>query len=237
MDHLFKNTQSFSLIFVDNGSTDGTTDYVRAGEAEGKWTGVYLRENTGVITGRNIGFKHVTASYFVNLDNDQYVGPGWLESLHAKLSEGYDVAGCEAWKLFPPGSKGTLVHNGVIINGREYYPQVRCTRPTDQFTYIGCGGMLVKTEVVKNIGLFDEQFSPAYFEDPDFAFRAIQNGYRLAWAPTCRINHLAHQTLGTQKSFKQTDQFFKSWGKFKAKWKGYFPNDPSKFSWGQNASV
>lgn len=224
VQHLFENTENFNLIFVDNGSTDETPQFLADGEKNGQWTVVSPHENLGVIGGRNLGAKSVTADYFLNIDNDQYVRCGWLDGLHRIMERGYDIVGCEAWHLIPPKSNAALVL-GTPVKKSDYYPHRRCTKRGDRYSYIGCGGMLIRKKVYDDIGLFDEQFSPAYFEDPDFCFRAIQAGYKLAWWPDCPIKHLAHQTIGAQQLFNKQAQFLLSWKKFQDKWKDYYPGD------------
>ncbi len=224
--HLFENTQDFNLIFVDNNSTDGTADWLEQGQQDHKWKVVTatddgVRTNLGVIGGRNLGAKYVVSDYFLNIDNDQYTGPGWLDSLHCKMSEGYDIVGCEAWRLAPPNSGAVVI--GGKSHDRIYFPYKKCSRAGEPFTYIGCGGMLIKKAVYEKIGLFDDRFNPAYFEDPDFCFRAIRSGYKIGWCQNCNITHLAHQTFDHQKLFDKNSQFVQSWNKFKNKWDGWFP--------------
>jgi len=224
LKHLHENTRNFRLIVVDNGSTDGTPDFL---DKQVKKSNidvlVKLPENVGVITGRNIGAQHVVSDFFVNLDNDQYVGLGWLDTLHCFTERGFDIVGKEAWQMIPPLSRGVDTKPGHARRDRSYYPNKRCTHASMRFAYIGCGGMLIRKAVYDDIGLFDERFSPAYFEDPDFCFRAIKAGYQITWHPRCPIKHLAHQTIANQKLFVKNQQFLQSWTRFKEKWDGYFP--------------
>ncbi len=223
VQHLFKNTSNFKLVFVDNGSFDNTPKYLKEGEEQGKWKVVTSSKNLGVIEGRNLGAQYITSDYFMNIDNDQYVGDGWLDGLFQLMNSGYDIVGPEAWQLTPPRSAGAIVMGGQVIQDRSYFPFKHCEKPKDQFTYIGCGGMLIKKTVYDNIGLFDKRFSPAYFEDPDFGFRALQAGYKLGWKHKCPITHLAHQTFNDQKLFNKNAQFTRSWTRFRDKWFPFFP--------------
>ena len=227
---LFMNTENFRLIFVDNGSTDQTPRFLKEGEEQGKWEVLRPGKNLGVINGRNFATTHVEADYFLHIDNDQYPGRGWLQGLFRLIDQGYDIAGPEGWELIPPKAPGgALVVGGEVVIDRTYYPYKRCLRPNDFFTYIGCGGTLMKTAVYKKIGLFDERFSPAYFEDPDFCFRAILAGFKLGWYYKCPITHLAHQTFNSQQLFNKKSQFNKSWKAFRDKWHSYYPK-PMKMS-------
>ena len=79
--------------------------------------------------------------------------------------------------------------------------------------------MMMKKEIPATIGLFDNQFNPCYFEDPDFCFRAFDAGYRIGWNPQAKIVHLAHSTLGTLGQKKKMERFMVSYKKFKEKWR------------------
>lgn len=221
---LFANTSNFRLIFIDNGSTDDTPQFLKEGEAQGKWKVVSPRENLGVISGRNLGVQYVKNDFFLNIDNDQFVQKGWLESLFQVMEKNHvDIVGPEAWELMPPKAPRALVIDGQVVTDRSYFPYKHCKHPKDTFTYIGCGGTLIKTAVYKKIGLFDERFSPAYFEDPDYSFRALLAGFKLGWCCKCPITHLAHQTFNSQQLFNKRTQFNKSWKEFRNKWYPYFP--------------
>ncbi len=220
---LFQNTEDFHLIFVNNNSTDGTAEYLDDGRRDGKWQVIDSSTNLGIIKARNLGVNHAEADYFVHIDNDQYPQKGWLESLFALRDKGYDICGPEAWALLPPHSPSPVMVRGKPLGDRSYYPFKHCNHKNNLWSYIGCGGMLVKRKICDDVGLFDERFSPAYFEDPDFCFRCVQGGYRMAWRYDCPIKHLAHQTIPNQKLFDKHSQFNKSREAFIKKWKPYFP--------------
>lgn len=224
IEKVFENTENFNLIFVDNGSTDGTNEFLTEGEIDKKWKLITSDKNLGVIGGRNLGAKHVTSEYFLNIDNDQYPRKGWLEGLHSLMNEGYDVVGCEAWQIHPPKTPGSVMLGDSSVPDRGYFPFKHCKNPKDRYSYIGCGGMLIKKHVYDQIGLFDDRFSPAYFEDPDFSWRCIKAGFKLGWKYNCPIDHLAHQTFNSQNLFQKNHQFVKSWLEFRKKWLPFYPD-------------
>jgi GT2 family glycosyltransferase len=166
--------------------------------------------NLGIVKGRNRAVEtFLRFDRFIILDDDQMVGPGWLEPLQSKMEEGYDLVGHEAWRMIQPP------------NPRAYWPFRKCHSRDEPYSYLGCGGQLVSRKLYDKIGLYDEQFNPAYFEDPDLSFRAVRSGFKITWTPS-NIEHVGHQTVNRQTLFNKTEQFSKSWHLFKQKWMPYY---------------
>jgi GT2 family glycosyltransferase len=208
LECLYENTSSeFNLIMIDNGSTDGTKEYLEdALFLESKNTTLVLnQENLGVIGGRNMGFTLYQSNptdYLFFLDNDQFVQKHWMHQYLAFLAAGdYDLVGADAWLM-----------------DSAFMPRHNCKRSGEPFTYVGCGGMMMKKKVVDTIGMFDEQFNPAYFEDPDFNFRARKAGLKIGWNHEAKVIHMPHQTLGKNKD--RMEIFRQSYDKFRKKWDG-----------------
>lgn len=227
LEHIIKNTPSdlFELTFFDNGSTDGTVEYL---ESQGHKL-IKSDVNLGVIKARNQAMKTCTKKYIINLDNDQYVQENWLTLLLNWASKGYDIAGVEAWSMYPPNTPGSVNLAGKTFNDRSYFPFKRCADKKESFTYIGCGGMIINTEIFSKIeengNWFDESLGIMFWEDPSLCFRALQAGLKLGWAYDCdcNIKHLKHQTMNSQQTYNKSEEFAKSWQNFKNKWYPYFP--------------
>lgn len=211
------HTKDYRLCLWDNGSTDQRTlDYLTDGAKAGRWEWHHSPTNLGIVTGRNKAVEHfLKADRFVIIDNDQYVDDGWMASLSKKLEEGCDIVGPEAWRLIPPATTGVRPANA-------YFPFRKCSNPNEHFCYIGCGGQLIRRAVYDKIGLYDEQFNPAYFEDPDFSYRAIQAGFRLGWVPDAPITHIGGTTTSRQSLFTRGSQFRRSLNRFQQKWYPYY---------------
>lgn len=75
-----KTTVPHELIFVDNGSVDGTREYLKDMENKTnaqKVTYVYNDKNLGVAGGRNSGLVHATGDYLLTIDDDVLVPDDW----------------------------------------------------------------------------------------------------------------------------------------------------------------
>ena len=200
---LYSYSENFNLFIFDNGSVDGTTLYLKELLKNKDNVDVYFNDsNIGIIKGRNLSYdllnEKVSMDYIMFLDADQIVREGWQNSYSNLIEQGYDSIGSEAWRM-----------NDL------FYPCYKCKDKEDSFTYIGCGGMLIKKDVIDKIGLFDTTFGMAYFEDPDFCFRAYEYGYKIAWCPN-KIIHKPHRLLDIQKK----KYFFDSYKIFKEKHAG-----------------
>ncbi|MFA5598978.1 MAG: glycosyltransferase [Phenylobacterium sp.] len=203
--------QAINLIILDNNSTDQTIDilygYV---DKIANYTIIKSDKNLGVIGGRNYLFDYVfklsgflDESSIMFLDNDQLLQDGWYESYLSFMDKGYDIAGAEAWLM-----------------NHLYLPVCKIESEQQFFTYVGCGGMMIRAKVVKEIGFFDPVFNPCYFEDPDYNFRAIEAGFKIGWNKDSRILHLAHKTLGNLQATDRRQRFTNSWNIFSKKWEG-----------------
>lgn len=216
LELLYKNTENFKLILIDNGSSDGTPQYLNdilpnlygANATQHAQNIILNQENHGVIGGRNMGFAIFATEptkYLCFLDNDQFVQNGWLEQhINYMRDNNLDIVGADAWLL-----------------NKKFMPTYHSTKKGDPYSYVGCGGMLMKKEVVENVGSFDAQFNPAYFEDPDYNFRAMQKQYKIGWNAHAKIVHMPHQTLG--QNSQRGKIFRESYEKFCVKWQDYNP--------------
>jgi GT2 family glycosyltransferase len=190
-----KYTSNYELIVIDNGSNDGTVEYLKSLGCIHKL--ILNSENQGVIKARNTGLRESSHSYLLCIDNDQIVKKDWLIHLHREMLKGYDMVGVEAWEMsskhLMPKKRHVLKRGGIKID------------------YIGAGGCLMKRSMLQDIGIFDERFGMAYYEDPDLCFRAREAGYKIGWCHRRIINHLEHKTLiEGQKDFNYNEELSSS---------------------------
>lgn len=200
IESLIQTTQDYEFILVDNGSTDGTSEWVKNAIPHAKV--IKNSKNLGVPIARNQGIRQTTTNYIILMDNDVTVQPGWLDDIMDPVINGNaDAVGIEGWQI-----------------DAGFAASWKCQNSNERFDYLGGACTLFKRKIFETVGLLDEGFSPAYYEDVDICIRAKAGGYKLAWLPTSRIIHKEHATLiHGQKDFKYTEIIAQSHGRFAKK--------------------
>jgi len=199
-----KHTKNYTLIVVDNASSDDTIKYLKKQDV----VLIENKTNRGVAGGRNDGLKSGTSEFCICLDNDQYVGEDWLEELFTFIHKGFDTCGVDAWQMNEP------------THPRAYIPRKHCQSKYDIPTYIGGGGHLIKRSILDEFNFFDEVFNPFYYEDSDLYFKLHKKGYKSFWNSKHKIKHVGNSTV---TSFSRSQQFIKTHKIFKERWFPYFP--------------
>ena len=208
---------NFSVIMVDNASSDGTVESVKE-----KFPPVKIIANTENLRfagGNNIGIDYALqqkADYVLLLNNDTVVDPDFLNGLLkvAGSGERVGIVGPKIYYYNDPERiwfaggkveywKGWVSHTGI----RELdHGQYDADRRVDYIT--GCC-MLVKREVIERVGKLDEKFF-IYGEDADWCLRASRAGYELVYVPSSKIWHKVSTSSGGNLSW------FKNWNKLKS---------------------
>lgn len=197
---LLKNqTLKAQIIAVDNGSSDGFANKVKD---DTEVTLLQNEENLGFSGGVNTGIRHAIKNGYewVGLiNNDAAPGKKWIEELVNSAEVNSDV-GISTGKL--------LKTDGAIDStGDQYstwglaYPRGRDEKDDSQYEDVqevfGAtgGASLYRVEMLKEIGLFDEDFF-AYYEDVDISFRAQLAGWKVMYTPKA----IAHHKVGASSS-------------------------------------
>jgi GT2 family glycosyltransferase len=196
--------QTIEIILVDNGSTDGSVDYIKRKFPSVKI--VRCKENLGFAKANNIGIKEAKGDLIATLNNDTEVVPNWIYELVKVINSGEKVGMCSSKILF---MKNPTMINSTGINvsrsgacwdrGMSEYDIGQYQSVENVFGPCGCAAMY-KREMLEEIGLFDEDFY-AYAEDVDLAFRGRLAGWECLYVPKAVVYHLHGGTAGYNSDY------------------------------------
>lgn len=196
---------NISFFLVDNGSIDGSGDKIALEFPEVNY--IKNEKNEGFTGANNLALKAILEQdfdYVLLLNNDTEVKPNFLSLLEAKMNSDNKLAATQPL-ILNFKNKDTIWNAGGSFNtffgltktrlkGMIFNPQLNIETSTQWIT--GCC-ILVKTSVVKQVGLLDNRFF-AYFEDVDWSIRMTNLGYKLAVVPESIIYH--HTSGSTKKN-------------------------------------
>ena len=184
--------RNFQTILVDNGSADGSAEYVRKHFGEVKL--IALNENRGFTGGNIAGYKQARGELIVLLNNDTETDPHWLEEIH-KASLDFPRAGSFASKMLYFDDRRRIENCGfgmtaagmTVDFGRDELDGPAWSAPRKVFG--ACGGAVAyRRSMLEEIGFLDPDFFVIY-EDVDLGFRAQLMGYECSFIPSAIVYH------------------------------------------------
>ncbi len=200
------------IIVVDNGSNDGTADFLRR-----TYPGVAIEsiaEPLSFARAVNAGIRRARYSHVCLLNNDMVIEHGFFSALLEAFESVPDLFCATAQIFFPPGQRreetGKAVMPFARDRGRTDFP-VRCDLPVvgEDLSYVlyGSGGCsLYDARKLMALGGMDEAYEPAYVEDLDLGFRAWRLGWASVFVAGARVEHRHRATTSRYFSAEFLDQ-------------------------------
>jgi len=193
------------LIVADNGSDDDSITFL---ESEFPTVGIIaLEKNYGFADGYNRALAQLEAEYFVLLNSDVEVTPGWLSPM-IKLLDKNPLAGVCMPKILSAERKDLFEYAGAgggfidkygypFCQGRIFdslesdYGQYDKTR---EIFWASGACMMVRGPLFKIAGGLDHDFF-AHMEEIDLCWRLKNRGYSILYEPRSSVYHLGGGTL------------------------------------------
>jgi len=205
------------LIFVDNGSTDGTIEFL---SGFSNITLIRSKKNLGYAGACNLGIKKSDSDYIVISNNDIFFTPYWLTHL-VEASESSENIGIVGPVTNTAAGYHIIPHNaytgklGLFNESRIIYLQNKGALfnvPVLIFFLT-----LLKRKTIDLVGLLDPDLGLGGCDDFDYSFRVIQAGLKCMLATSVYVHHFCSRTFSSnnlpyiQLSIESIIRFNKKW--------------------------
>jgi GT2 family glycosyltransferase len=209
----------YEILLIDNCSSDGSVGILH--EKYPALEVIVNKENLGYAEGNNVGIRRAiekNADYVLLLNNDTVVDPELLNELISAAEQDPKIgfAGPKVYYYDYNGRRDIINFAGGKINlsrGRTYHIGWKKTdvgqyEEINEVDYIDGSCILVKKEVIDEIGLLDATFF-TYWEEADWCVRGHDAGYKLIYVPKAKIWHKisASSTAKTYTYYFTKNQF------------------------------
>lgn len=221
------------VIIVDNASGDGSAEEIAAAidsEGWGSWASIMpMSRNGGFAFGNNVGFSRAFSSaehldYLMLLNPDSVARKGAIESLITFMGEHpkAGIAGsrlenenggieCSAHRFHSPLSEllegARLGFLDRFLSNYEVTPALR--DEAHLCDWVSGSSMIIRREVIEEIGLMDEGFF-LYFEEVDFFQRAAKAGWQTWYVPESIVMHIEGASTGIKSTKRRPAYWYNS---------------------------
>ena len=205
VESLVNQTTGCEIIVVTNGTTDGTQKYLKD-----NYPNIILldfRRPLGFAGAVNKGISYAVengSDCVALLNNDAVADKDWLRQMTDTIHKDDDT-GIVTSKIKQLGSDKLDTTGDCYTSWLLPYPRGRGEVDSGQYdlmhanvTAASGGASLYRTKMLREIGLFDEDFF-AYYEDVDISIRAQHRGWKIAYNPKAIVEH---EIGGTSKNIK-----------------------------------
>lgn len=223
VNRILRNTTwpNYQLIVVDNGSEDGTGDYLERLRQEVPTAKVILNpDNRGFAAANNQGLREADGDILLLLNNDTVVPDGWLDPLVRHLRD--PSIGLVGPVTNAVGNEAKIEVSYTDIQQMQDFSDCYTKAHKGQSFDISMLAMFCvafRRGILEEVGYLDEAFGIGMFEDDDYSRRVQAAGYRTVCAEDAFIHHYG------QASFRKliaSGEYQALWDKnqayFESKW-------------------
>lgn len=203
---------NFKIVVADNASSDDSVAFLKKSFPQVET--ILLKQNYGFAKGYNEALKQVSADYYILLNSDVEVTPGWIEPIIQLMGSDVKIGACQP-KLLAYNQKNLFEYAGAAGGWLDAfgYPFSRgrifdvCEEDTGQYESIqkvfwaSGAALFIRSNVFHQLGGFDEFFF-AHQEEIDLCWRAQLAGYEIYCCPQSVVYHVGGGTLPKGNSRK-----------------------------------
>lgn len=196
---------NFRILIVDNGSSDGSESILRGRFPNIEF--IQTAENLGFAGGNNVGMRYALehdADYVWLLNNDTVVDPAALSELVkvADKKATTAIVGSKIYYFYEPNkiwfAGGNWRKNKLFAShrgdGEIDFGQYDEVCEVDYIT--GCS-LLIKSSVIKEVGMMDESYF-LYWEEVDWNATVFKKGRKILYVPSSLVWHKISASIKNQ---------------------------------------
>ncbi|MBR9948264.1 glycosyltransferase [Bacillus subtilis] len=220
LESIWKHTNNdcIEVIVIDNGSHDGTRDYLKQITSI---KAIFNKTNEGFAKACNQGLEVASGDNILFLNNDTVVTNQWLEPMIKLLYQDDKIGMVGPVSNYVSGPQQVPV-NYTNVEEIEDFSRLYCLQQRGRskavLRLVGfC--LLVKKKVLDEVGGFDERFVGGSFEDDDLSLRVLQAGYQLKIALDSFVHHHGHATFTGNPDLSINQLYEENRQRFIDKWK------------------
>lgn len=196
---------SVEIIVADDASTDETANILR------HLPNIQVKtneRNLGFLRNCNGALKVARGRFVLFLNNDVQVTQGWLESLVETFKQHDQVGAVGPRILYPSGhlqeAGVAMRHDGMAdMVGLGEDPGQARYKYSRRVDYCSGACLMVRTDLLKQVGGFSDEYAPSYCEDADLCLKIRSLGYYVYYNPESTIiHHLSKTTSTVNNDFK-----------------------------------
>jgi GT2 family glycosyltransferase len=200
------------IIIADNASTDESVLYLQNNFKEAEI--ILLDKNYGFAGGYNNALEQVQSDYYILLNSDVEVVPGWIENMIILLEADKNIAACQP-KILSYYNKKLFEHAGAcggwidalgypFARGRifDVCEEDKCQYDHPDKIFWATGAALcIRAERFHEMNGFDSYLF-AHMEEIDLCWRLQRKGYTIYCCPSSAVYHVGGGTLPKTNSRK-----------------------------------
>lgn len=227
LESVFKNPLAHlvEVFVIDNASADGSADMVAQNFPQVNLTA--SKENLGFGKANNIGIRQAAGDYVLLLNPDTEIFPDTLQKSMDFMAAHPDcgIMGCRmlyadrklqpSIRRFPSfvpiflmAVKAPKIFKSLKAIDRYLATDFDYSK-TQEVDQVMGAYMFIRKQVLKKIGVFDEDFF-IWFEEVDLCLRAHKAGFKVMYDPEASIIHHGGKSFAQQKLIANQKAFFKS---------------------------
>lgn len=231
------NYPNYEVLVIDNGSTDPATfavfDRWQAQEPK-RFRCEPLNIPFNYSKLNNYAVEHAHGDYLLFLNNDiEVITPEWLTAMVEQVQRP-SIGAVGARLLYPDG---TIQHAGVVagiggVAGHShkhfpgdhigYFSQIQAI---NNYAAVTAACLMCRREVFEQVGGFEEDLAIA-FNDVDFCFKILEQGYRNVYLPHVLLYHHESKSRGYEDTPQKQARFQQEIFYMQRKWKKIIDHDP-----------